>query len=378
MSEELFGHGEISLFCISVMLVMLFSLRTSLSRLTNQTILTHVFVMVIALFAFDYGVCLIGGHSFAGAAFLCHALCMACYVINILLQLQWLRFVGYNMQFDYWHDTRKIALISLPAVFAIVLVALSPAFGFVYRIDADSRLLRGNIYFVYVICCVFYMTVTTLIAGHRIFMKRYYSDRSLYVALASFGFFPAVFFLMEYFTGDHMYCAYAMVASLLLVFLELQSRMISTDPLTKLNNRNQLNVYLDSKMGQSASRDRLYLFVLDLDKFKAINDNFGHHEGDVALNTVAGVLKRVCGPMGCFISRFGGDEFNLAAELDSASDAEAIKNAVVAELARAAADLPYHLSVSIGYARSRGKGETLVDLFNRADEALYKEKEKLH
>jgi diguanylate cyclase (GGDEF)-like protein len=167
-----------------------------------------------------------------------------------------------------------------------------------------------------------------------------------------------------------------MVVAVLWVFLELQSRMISTDPLTKLNNRNQLNVFLDSKMGQNSAKGSLYLFVLDVDKFKDINDNFGHHEGDRALITVADVLKKVCGPRGHFISRFGGDEFNLVAELPDASAAEALKDAINEEIALRDETLPYRLCLSIGYATGRGKGETLKDLFERADEALYREKAK--
>lgn len=374
MIMDLFGYGEISLFCVSVLSIMLFALRTSLSRLTNQTILTHVFLMVMLLFVFDFFSVAISGQGSLGAIAINHILSVASYSIFVLLLFQWLRFVGYNMQLDFWHNKRKIILLSIPAVLALLLVFLSFAFGFVYRIDADNLRLRGNVYFVYVICCLFYLVATTVVAGYRIFNKRYYSDRFLYLALASFGLGPAVFLLVGYFTGTRMFCAYAMVASLLFVFLELQSRMISTDPLTKLNNRNQLNVFLDSKLNQNNTRVRPYLFVLDLDKFKDINDNYGHHEGDRALNMVADVLKRVCGPMGCFISRFGGDEFNLVAELAGDDDAEKIKSAVVEKLAFVSAALPYRLTVSVGYAPSRGKGETLIDLFERADEALYKEK----
>lgn len=373
---DLFGYGEISLFCVSVMSIMLFALRTSLSRLTNQTILTHVFVLAMVLFVLDFFTFAVSGQVSKSAIVVNHILCMACYAINVLLHFQWLRFVGYNMQLEFWHNWRKLILFAIPAFIALLLVFSSFAFGFVYRIDADNHRLRGILYFAYVLCCLFYMVSTTIIAGHRIFKKRFYSDRSLYLALASFGLWPAVFLIIEYFTGMHMYSAYAMVAAILFVFLELQSRMISTDPLTKLNNRNQLNVFLDSKLGQNNARIKPYLFVLDLDKFKDINDNYGHHEGDRALNMVADVLKRVCGPMGCFISRFGGDEFNLVAELTDDAEAENIKNAVTEKLAFMSASLPYRLTVSIGYAPSRGRGETLIDLFDRADEALYKEKAK--
>lgn len=373
---DLFGYGEISLFCVSVVSVMLFALRTSLNRLTNQKILTHEFVLLMVLFALDFFTFVLVGQTSKAALVVDHILCTACYAVNVLVHFQWLRFVGYNMRLDFWRNRRKAMLLSIPAVVALLLVFLSFAFGFVYRLDMECHRLRGTLFFVYVLCCLFYMVATCVIAGHRVFIKRFYSDRSLYLALASFGFLPAMSLVVEYFTGSHMYVAYAMVVAILLVFLELQSRMISTDPLTKLNNRNQLNVHLNAKINQNKTRVKTYLFVLDIDKFKDINDSYGHHEGDRALNIVADVLKRVCGPMGYFISRFGGDEFNLVAELTGDSEAENIKNVLTEKLAFLSASLPYRLSVSIGYAQSLGKNETLIDLFERADGALYKEKAK--
>ena len=218
------------------------------------------------------------------------------------------------------------------------------------------------------------MVFACILAGYRIPLKRYFSDRVLYFSLAMFGLLPLLGLGMECTPESAPYSVYAMVISVLFVFLEMQSRMISTDPLTKLNNRNQLNTFLDSKIGQYTENRKVYLFVLDLDKFKGINDTYGHAEGDSALNMVADVLKRVCGPLGCFISRFGGDEFNLVAFLANDAEADALRKTVKDDLARTSASLPYSLSVSIGYAASRGRSETVIDLFSRADEALYKEK----
>ena len=376
MTEYLLEYTEISLFCIAVLAIMLWTLRTSLNRLANQTILTHVFVMIIVLFALDLVSEHVEGIASPAAVAVNHACCIAFLSLNVFLAFQWLRFVGYNLQLHFWHKKRILLYLSIPMAIGVLFIAGSISQGWIYRISPDNHAIRGSIYFVYIAICSFYMLGTGFIAGRRVFIKRYYSDRMLNMALASCGVLPLIFFVLEYFTGTHPFSIYAMMVAVLWVFLELQSRMISTDPLTKLNNRNQLNVYLDSKMGQASAKGSLYLFVLDLDKFKDINDNFGHHEGDRALITVAEVLKRVCGPKGCFISRFGGDEFNLVADLPDMAAAEAIKFAINYEIAQRAASLPYRFSLSIGYAASRGKGETPKDLFERADEALYREKAK--
>ena len=376
MSEYLLEYAEISLFCIAVLAVMLRALRTSLNRLADQTILTHVFVMIMMLFVFDLVSEMVEGHATPAAIAVNHVCCIAFLSLNLFLAFQWLRFVGYNLQLHFWHQKRTLLYLLIPLMVGVLLIVCSISQGWIYRISPDNHAIRGSIYFVYIAICCFYMLGTGFIAGRRVFIRRYYSDKLLYLALASCGVLPAFFFVLEYFTGTHSFSVYSMVVAVLWVFLELQSRMISTDPLTKLNNRNQLNVFLDSKMGQNSAKGSLYLFVLDVDKFKDINDNFGHHEGDRALITVADVLKKVCGPRGHFISRFGGDEFNLVAELPDASAAEALKDVINEEIALRDETLPYRLCLSIGYATGRGKGETLKDLFERADEALYREKAK--
>ena len=361
---DMFSYIETNLFCVAVLVVMLIALRTSLSRLTNQTILTHVFVMLICMLVLDTLKLLLNGVYFTGSNLLTCSLASVFHVITVLLYFQWLRFVGYNMQLRFWRDRRLMTLIALPGVF--------------WSVDENNLLSRGPYYPVYITCCGIYMVFACILAGHRIPLKRYFSDRVLYTSLAMFGLFPLIGLSFEQTPDSAPYSVYAMVLSVLLVFLEMQSRMISTDPLTKLNNKNQLNSFLDSKIGQYTENRRVYLFVLDLDKFKGINDTYGHTEGDSALNMVADVLKRVCGPMGCFISRFGGDEFNLVAFLASDADAESLSKTIKDDLARTSASLPYSLTVSIGYAASRGRSETVVDLFARADEALFAEKKAKH
>ena len=160
---------------------------------------------------------------------------------------------------------------------------------------------------------------------------------------------------------------------LIVVFVEIQKEMISIDPLTKLNNRNQASLYLDARFKQTVPGKRLYQFVMDLDKFKQINDHYGHIEGDRALLAVANVLKEVCGPRGHFISRFGGDEFVVFANLSTDTAAKALCETISARLAEESSGFPFKLSMSFGFA-FRNAGESEQELFARADSALYEAK----
>ena len=69
--------------------------------------------------------------------------------------------------------------------------------------------------------------------------------------------------------------------------------------------------------GKSSKKD-LYLFLLDIDQFKKINDELGHVVGDQIILKTAEILKQIAHLHNCFISRYGGDEFIIVCERDNA------------------------------------------------------------
>ena len=119
------------------------------------------------------------------------------------------------------------------------------------------------------------------------------------------------------------------------------------DALTNLNSRLSLNEYLDTitKM----TRHKAYtFFMLDMDKFKDINDVFGHSEGDKALIEIAELLRSSVRQVD-FVARFGGDEFVII--IKECADPEVIV-ARINEKAAAINALPgrkYKLLFSLGY-----------------------------
>src|SRR5262245_26224134 len=87
------------------------------------------------------------------------------------------------------------------------------------------------------------------------------------------------------------------------------SRLIFEDELTGVHNRRFLHSYLEHKVHWKSGADYpLSLLILDLDRFKDLNDTHGHATGDQLLTWVASVLRDVSGEQGLPV-RFGGDEF---------------------------------------------------------------------
>lgn len=90
-----------------------------------------------------------------------------------------------------------------------------------------------------------------------------------------------------------------------------QKSQISKDELTRLNNRREFERYI-SVVDEHPTRT--LMCMIDVNNFKAINDKYGHIEGDAALKRIANVLSNACRRSGenCFLCRYGGDEFLIA------------------------------------------------------------------
>ena len=154
-------------------------------------------------------------------------------------------------------------------------------------------------------------------------------------------------------------------------------QLISLDPLTGLNNRKQLSFFYDQWVRNRSEGDVLYVLMIDANKFKAINDNYGHIQGDKALKNIAEALRMGCRnlPKRANIARYGGDEFAVMFEANSGEIAEALKTGISENLkaVNLRTGIPFDLTVSIGIASSDGT-LTLKELIDKADEAMYEAK----
>lgn len=160
--------------------------------------------------------------------------------------------------------------------------------------------------------------------------------------------------------------------SILLLYIIYQEQLISTDPLTGLNNRNRFETYMLSLFSNVDQAEDVYLLMMDADGFKQINDRYGHVEGDHALQVISATLKEVCSASGGFIARYGGDEFVVLQKATAEQDIMCLCAAISDELARA--EVPYLLRMSIGYARVGDGVDTWQDLLRAADAELYRVK----
>ena len=152
------------------------------------------------------------------------------------------------------------------------------------------------------------------------------------------------------------------------------TRLAMFDGLTGLANRQRMRLSLDKTLAQPANAFRAAaLFLLDLDRFKAVNDTLGHQAGDALLKQVAQRLQRGVGDAG-LVGRLGGDEFQI---LLPAFDNRETLGFLARELIKSISQ-PYFISGasisiggSIGIALALSPGDDAETLMRNADLALY-------
>jgi len=153
------------------------------------------------------------------------------------------------------------------------------------------------------------------------------------------------------------------------------------DALTKIPNRMQFQHMLQQTIARTRRSDRsVVLLYLDLDRFKEINDTFGHAAGDRTLETLSERLARVL-PKEAVLGRLAGDEFALFIE-GSASDDDKAQASILARMVLAEIGKAFYvqqhevfLTASIGIAMCPKDAENVIDLIRNADAAMYHSKQ---
>ncbi|KZD00935.1 hypothetical protein TH47_06565 [Thalassospira sp. MCCC 1A02803] len=154
-------------------------------------------------------------------------------------------------------------------------------------------------------------------------------------------------------------------------------RLAQTDQLTGLSNRYQFNSMLSQIIQINRRFEKsIVLLLLDLDRFKQVNDTFGHPVGDKLLVEVAEIIKRNCREADV-VARLGGDEFAVVLPLmDDVRDAAIPAQRIIEEVSRPLIidGNEVHVGISIGISTCADHNGTPDSIYRDADKALYRAK----
>ena len=153
--------------------------------------------------------------------------------------------------------------------------------------------------------------------------------------------------------------------------------MSQHDTLTDLPNRDLFKKLLDHAISEAGNSQRIAVLMIDLDRFKYINDTFGHQEGDQLLIQVSRRVRKALGDKG-LLARVGGDEFTIMiSPCSHQGEAERIASTVISTLEQPfrLKDHQIYANASIGMALYPDHGFDSTTLIKNADTAVHKAKE---
>jgi diguanylate cyclase (GGDEF)-like protein len=149
-----------------------------------------------------------------------------------------------------------------------------------------------------------------------------------------------------------------------------------TDPLTGIFNRRGFQAEADRLLPSASTSIPACLLLFDIDRFKTVNDSYGHAVGDAVILGMAEILRQRGDATGCAVGRLGGEEFAALLPVTTLVSARALaedmRNAFRHRSHRGVPS-SHSVTVSVGIAEYQ-QGESLDSLIERADVALYQAK----
>ena len=373
---------EFSLICSGILFYIIMKMKTSHDNQTESIALMRVMISTIAILVLDALWAAVNGR---GSTFFIFSnnIINALYLSDTgLIGYLWLEFVRCSLK---KHSKKSFSsafsiILLLPVAVLTVLCFASIWTGSIFDIDSANVYHRGPLHAVQVAVGLIYIIIATIYLLIAISREPQVQKRRDLLTMLSFAILPCIGIALNSIVMQISPWPFAAI-SLMMVYVNFMEHRISTDGLTGLNNRRQFDQHIQNVMNEFGHSKRMFLFLIDVDYFKRINDTYGHTEGDHALIRIAAVLRDAGKSKDLFLARYGGDEFAAIYKCSSESRAIALENEINDRLASICRyySIKYKLSLSIGHQEYYSSRHLTPDLWIAdADEALYKAKHFRH
>ena len=365
--------------CIFLLGIILFKIHYGVNKQISQVYLGNLVFDLMLYFCAEIFWALVDGGVLGSSKSLLYLSNIFTYVLISISAYQWF-LLSETIQNNKGIESESYKLLlSIPVWLSTILCVSAYRTGLVYYVDEDGKLVNGKLYVVLILVPFAYMVASSLKALRRAFAKDRYAERNIYFMIGIFPIAPIVLGMCQAVHWRVPFLCYGAVAAVFDIYISIQDNLISLDPLTQINNRNQMYKYLAQKMRSEEPGLSLFLLMIDVDRFKSINDVYGHSEGDRALIKISSAIKEACqGPRSrFFVSRYGGDEFVVVAEMAYRAEATWLADQIKSNVRKLSADDNQKdaLSVSVGISQyDYSQPISMQTFITRADSDLYKQK----
>ena len=374
-----FYYVQAHIACILLLSIVFYKIVKGVNKQASQIYLGNLVVTLMLYYIAEIFWALVDGSVISSAPTMLYLSNIFTYILISVAAYYWY-IISEALQRDKLiENTILRRLIATPVLVSALLVITAYRTGLVFYVDDNGRLVNGTFYVILVIVPFAYLIASSVKAFSRFANKDRYVDRNIYFMIGVFPFAPIILGAMQAIYWRVPFLCYGTVAAVYYVYLTTQEDLISIDPLTQTNNRNQLYKYLVQKMRNEEPGMSLFLIMVDIDRLRDINEAYGHAEGDRALNRVARAIKDACqgSRSRMFLSRYGADEFVVVAEMAYRAEAAWLADQIKNEVKRATNvdAAPYDIHVSVGISQYDYQVPVTIQSFiARADSDLYQNK----
>ena len=379
MADYLLASNLISfVFCIISVVYMIGALNSQDGSHVRKEFMKFMFLVLSCLVA-DMLTYVFDMQSYPGARLLNHIFMFLSVFLTAFVGTMWLFFFDTIFRIESF-KTRRALIYFLPTVLTLVMLTVNLFTGYIYVIGEDNFYHRGDGYWIsFTLQYISYLLILirAIVPSLDVKTMRRIRMRNAVIFLSSL---TLVFGVLQAMMGGVVatHCL-GITIGLFIMFIKFQDDQITMDSLTTLNNRYAFDSYLTDKMRDYASgtrrKQKLYVVMMDLDKFKDINDTYGHQEGDNILFAVAKKLKGVgmIYKHSLFLARYAGDEFVAVFETQNIETVQALVKDIKSSVSEIKID-DITLSISVGYVAYDGNGMSKSMLMDLADKWLYIDK----
>lgn len=378
LNEYTTFYIEANIVCIIIFLMMLTREMGTVGRQTKQIIFINITTAHMLYFVSDIFWVLILGDYIPRTVLSVSVPNVVNAILLSAITGFWFVYVELSQGEEYILTFKHRLYVLAPAMLETVLMIF--LFTFFPRTVMDEDNNMTTLYYIAFLCVpAMYVVVSAVRSFIRAVRKENYGVRTQYLLCAIYPVIITVFGILQIVVINAPLFCFGCTIMMLYVYIINLNDQVSIDELTRLNNRTQLKKYVASEsVKQGSDKSSRYVLMIDLNKFKLINDQYGHVEGDNALKRTADALKAACSgnPLKTFIARFGGDEFIIIAKTDNEEMVKALCKSIKETLINMndESGAKYELTCCIGYCQYSGDVSAFQKAMAKADENLYKEK----
>lgn len=373
------SYVELNIVCmlfLGIIYVRLFNNRSIIS--SSQIYMKRLILTSCILCASDIVAVLCRGQFFAGARVFIEISNLIYFEAMPMISLFWLKYVFARLGKPI--KGKKNVLVLAPLIVFTAFAVTNPLTNFLFSIDESNLYVRGSGVFIHWIISWIYLVAAAYVSHKEYKIAQSWNRKNECRPLLIFIVFPTIGCLIQMMVYGISAVQVGITLSIFLVNFQMQDNRISIDELTGINNRKEMRLYVDRLINRYKHIE-LSVIMIDVNRFKQINDTYGHSTGDEALRDVANALKRVCEKHSehMFLCRYGGDEFVIVRRGASKDAFGELKTALENEVLNVSIEKsrPYDLSISVGNATKACT--SMVDFekcIKLADEAMYVEKKQ--